>query len=267
MRKFFTFLTLLLLAAALARADESVRQVQEELRKRNLYFGDIDGQMNSGLENALRRYQARKGFTVTGAVDPTTAASLQVAPEQTADAPELPDTPVLKNDFAPQLAEAQRAALEAEAEAKPDPDAVPTPVPPAEPPSFSQDIPPQRVTELVENYLRASETDDVAAQTAPYFAYPVDYFGHGQKDEDFITRDVRNYVRRWPERRYRLLGPVRFAASGEDAQTNIQFEIAFDVANSERGTRAQGRTLNYWTVRPVDGQLRITSIKEERLRE
>ena len=44
------------------RADEQTRRAQEELRKRNLYFGDINGQMNRELTEALKRYQTRKGF-------------------------------------------------------------------------------------------------------------------------------------------------------------------------------------------------------------
>ena len=44
------------------RADETVRQVQEELRKRNLYFGNIDGQESPELAGALKRYQKRKGL-------------------------------------------------------------------------------------------------------------------------------------------------------------------------------------------------------------
>ena len=60
--------------SAVARADETIRQVQEELRKRNLYFGNIDGQNTTVLAEALKRYQARKGFAVTGKVDSDTAA-------------------------------------------------------------------------------------------------------------------------------------------------------------------------------------------------
>lgn len=267
MRRIFSALLFVILGlGGSLRADETVRQVQEELRKRNLYFGDIDGRSSPDLENALRRYQSRKRFPVSGLIDGTTAASLKV--KLAPSAPPLPDTPVLKTDFAPQMAESQRAALEAEAEGVADPDLVPTPPPPpAEAPSSSQDINPQRVTELVENYLRDSETDDVRAQTDPYFAYPVDYFVHGAKGEDFIVRDVSNYVQRWPERRYHLRGPVIFAASENEDETNIQFEIAFEVENKKRRALARGRTLNYWTIRPEDGQLKITSIKEERLRE
>ena len=64
--------------AAPLRADEKVRQVQEELRKRNLYFGNVDGQESPELSGALKRYQTRKGFAVTGSVDDETATSLHI---------------------------------------------------------------------------------------------------------------------------------------------------------------------------------------------
>src|SRR3954452_16905332 len=88
-----TFLPLL----SLARADETVRQVQEELRKRNLYFGNIDGNSSPVLTDALKRYQTRKGFTVTGQVDKDTARSLHVVTTTVATV-SLPDVPVLKSD-------------------------------------------------------------------------------------------------------------------------------------------------------------------------
>ena len=37
-----------------AQADETTRQIQEELRKRNLYFGNIDGQSSPVLIDALK---------------------------------------------------------------------------------------------------------------------------------------------------------------------------------------------------------------------
>src|SRR3954452_17576520 len=95
-----TFLPLL----SLARADETVRQVQEELRKRNLYFGNIDGQNSPVLADALKRYQTRKGFTVTGQVDKDTATSLHIRAAAVATTAEpLPDMPVLKSDTASAL--------------------------------------------------------------------------------------------------------------------------------------------------------------------
>src|SRR3954465_2673416 len=121
MRFLTSFILFLLLPlSSPARADETVRQVQEELRKRNLYFGNIDGQNTTVLADALKRYQARKGFAVTGKVDSDTATSLHIQATPVAASAPLPDMPVLKSDSESALPESQRLALQREAEEKPE---------------------------------------------------------------------------------------------------------------------------------------------------
>ena len=124
---------LLIATPGTLQADEKVRQVQEELRKRNLYFGNIDGQESPELAGALKRYQKRKGFAVTGSVNEETATSLHVQAATVASTVALPDGPVLKSDTARALPESQRLALQREAEEKPD--LTPSPAPPAESPA------------------------------------------------------------------------------------------------------------------------------------
>jgi hypothetical protein len=52
----------LIFAVAALGADDQVRSTQEELRRRNVYFGDIDGRRSEEYSEALRRYQKRKGL-------------------------------------------------------------------------------------------------------------------------------------------------------------------------------------------------------------
>jgi len=99
--------TLLLLAAVLIflsplRAEEQVRAVQEELRRRNIYFGDVDGRRTPELEQAVKRYQRRKGFSSSGTEDQDTLRSLGVVARSPDEAPpkeiEWPAEPVLRSD-------------------------------------------------------------------------------------------------------------------------------------------------------------------------
>ncbi len=220
MRLLLTVLALVVALAPLTQADETVRQVQEELRKRNLYFGNVDGQTSPVLIDALKRYQARKGFAVTGKVDNDTATSLHIKAAAIVSAETLPDVPVLRSDTASVLPESQRSALQRDAEEKGG-DLAPTPPPPAESPSFSQDISPERVNQFIENYLRDGETRDVASQVK-YYAFPVRYFDHGSVSEEFVTKDTANYVKRWPERKYTLLGTPHFFLRPEmEGETEI----------------------------------------------
>jgi len=266
MRKiFYRVCLVLVLSAATVVANEEVRQVQEELRKRNLYFGDINGQATPDLANALKRYQERKGFPATGTIDDLTATSLSVQRVKGAvagPAATLPDMPILRSDRASQLPDALRIALQKEAEENPD--AMPSPPPPAEQPGVSQDLTPQRVTQLVQDYLRDAQTSDIPAQTR-YFAYPVEYFNHGRQETSFVTKDVQDYVKRWPERNYTLLQPVNFVAAEREGETIVEFLIGYQVRRGKY--QATGKTKNNWIIRPEGEELKIVAIQEQRVRE
>jgi len=267
MRRLFTYVLLVVLPlGAVARADETVRQVQEELRKRNLYFGNIDGQDSAVLTDAVKRYQARKGFAVTGKVDGDTATSLHIQVAIVASAEPLPDVPVLKSDTASAMPESQRLALQREAEEHPE--LSPSPPPPAESPAPEQNLTPERVDKLVRDYLHDAETTDIAKQVN-YYAFPVHYFDHGDVSREFVTADTKNYVKRWPERKYTLAGPVTFLAAGNDSETNVEFTIGFALRSNARSTRnkAVGRTKNWWTLRSQGDELKIVAIREARIRE
>jgi hypothetical protein len=257
---------LLVSISGFARADETVRQVQEELRKRNLYFGNIDGQTSPVLVDALKRYQTRKGFPVTGKVDPDTATSLHIQAPILAATTTLPDVPVLKSDTARALPESQRLALQREAEEKPD--LTPSPPPPAESPAAGEDLTPERVNKFVQDYLRDAETQNVSAQVK-YYAFPVLYFDHGSVSRQFVAKDTSHYVKRWPGRKYTLTSPVSFFASGKEGETQIEFTIAFELRSTARATKnkAVGRTKNWWNIRAEGEDLKIVAIREERLRE
>jgi hypothetical protein len=97
----------------------------------------------------------------------------------------------------------------------------------------------------------------------------VQYFDHGVVPEKFVAQDTGNYVKRWPERKYTLTGPVNFFASGKEGETNIEFTIAFDLRSPARTAKnkATGRTRNWWSVRAEGEELKIVAIREERLRE
>src|SRR4051812_12712520 len=68
-----------LLAVGSILADDEVRQVQEALRKRHLFYGNATGQTSPALSAAIARYQEKKGFSPTGLLDVETCASLGIA--------------------------------------------------------------------------------------------------------------------------------------------------------------------------------------------
>ena len=81
MGKYFT--SLLVLAVLLfpldSSANEQIQRVQQELRKRLLFFDDLNGEYTPALATAVKRYQEKKGFASTGVIDREVLASLGIA--------------------------------------------------------------------------------------------------------------------------------------------------------------------------------------------
>jgi hypothetical protein len=244
------------------RADEPTRRAQEELRKRNLYFGDVDGKMKPELVDAIKRYQGRKGFDATGQLDEATANSLDIPLGNSSSSPSQnwPDVPVLKSDAAREVSPAERIVLQQNSPQSAD--TSPTQSPP--PVAGAENTHSEKITKLVQDYLRDAETDDVDLQVR-YFAFPIDYFDHGRVARDFVWRDTQNYLKRWPERHYMLLEPVKVYPSTPTGETQVEFKIAFHVQNKKHAVR--GKTRNFWTVQPQDGNLKIVALREQRLHE
>ena len=252
--------------AGLAMADEPTRCIEEELRKRNLYFGDIDGRMSRELSVALKRYQERKNLAVTGTIDEETARSLNVAIVAEAHpgpSPPWPEVTVLRSDTAGEAVPQTGAALDQQPGSDQSAEAA-APPPPAESPGPNDNAQSVRATELVKAYLRDAEGSNVEAQLR-YYAPRVKYFEHGMVDRQFVARDTGNYCQRWPKRHYDLIEPV-VATPGPNGEMKVQFDIVFTVNNEKHSV--SGRTRNYWTVRPgPGGDVKIVAIREERIRQ
>ena len=63
---------------ALARADQLVERVQQELKDQGFYYGDVSGEMNANLAAAIRRYQIRNGLQVSGELNSETLQALGI---------------------------------------------------------------------------------------------------------------------------------------------------------------------------------------------
>jgi len=259
-------IALLLVSAILVLADEPTRRAQEELRKRNLYFGDINGQSNPEFVEAVKRYQSRKGFNPNGQLDEETASSLKIEVAAARNSPEesWPDLPVLKSDMARSTPEPDETTLQA---AEPEQTATATttqtpPPPPAESLTKAEQLMEQRLTNFVREYLRDAETNDVDLQLR-YYEFPVVYFDHGKVDRDFVAQDTSNYVKRWPKRKYILTGPLKVSSSGKEDKVQVEFTIGFSVSNGKHA--AHGKTRNFWTIQSERKKFKILAINEQRL--
>ena len=279
-------LALLLCGVPPSRANETVRQVQEELRKRNLYFGDIDGRITPQVAAALRRYQKRKGFDPTGEPDETTLRSLNLLPALPLTAephpaatavpplpgpasPPWPDITVLRSDAArrnPPLPGADDAdGSPAPAAATP----APLPATPGPPPAAArrQRPTPDEVRAFLSRYLQAGQTNDTPGELA-FYADHVDYFDEGVVDRHFIEIDVTRYDRRWPQRRFTLLEPLTLSEPPDGDPDKFVAHFRYAFANKGPRYSVEGKADSTFTLHgDSPGGLRIIGMKEQRVRE
>ncbi|HEX8489645.1 MAG TPA: peptidoglycan-binding domain-containing protein [Chthoniobacterales bacterium] len=240
------FLFLVLAVAGVARADEQTRQVQEELRKRHLFFRDIDGRPTVEYAIALKRYQARQGFPVSGVADEMTLYSLGIGePSSPAEGVgELPNVPVLKSD----------AALP---ELRPQPAPIPTNA------QKAGDVSKAEITEFLRRYFDACQSAAPQDELV-FYADRVAYYDHGAVDKSYIQNELAVYNQRWPSRKYTLGGPPRVVRTGNNTVAKVR--VAFQVANPTHNRKASGRTDDTFSLAKNGDSLEIVSVKETRVR-
>ena len=229
-----------------ARADEETRQVQEELRKRHLFFRDIDGRPSPEYAMALKRYQQRQGFAQTGVADEMTLYSLGIgeAAPPAEGAQDLPDVPVLKSDAATP-------------ETRPQPAPVPTKA------QNAGDVAKAEIRNFLRRYFDACQSRNPDDELA-FYADRVEYFDHGVVDKPYIRNELAVYDQRWPSRKYTIGDSLRIVHSGNNTIAKIR--VNFQVANSEHQRNASGRTDNTFNLARRGDSLEIVSIKEARVR-
>ncbi|MEY2548792.1 MAG: hypothetical protein QOD64_1374 [Verrucomicrobiota bacterium] len=227
-------------------ADEETRRVQEELRKRHLFFRDIDGRPGVEFSRALKNYQQRKGFAQTGVADDVTLYSLGIGepPSPAEGAGDLPDVPVLKSD----------AALHEPRSTQPP---VPTDA------QKAADVSKAEIHAFLRRYFDACQSPNPDDELA-FFAERVEYFDHGVVDRPYIKNELAVYDQRWPSRTYTLGDSLRIVRTGNN--TVAQVRVNFQVANNEHNRKAGGRTDDTFNLAKRGDSLEIVSIKEARVR-
>jgi peptidoglycan hydrolase-like protein with peptidoglycan-binding domain len=241
---FVLFCTLAGLRSAVA--DEETRQVQEELRKRHLFFREIDGRPSAEYALAIKRYQQRMGFAQTGFADEVTLYSLGIGePAAPAEgAANLPDIPVLKSD----------AGVP---ETKPVRPPVPTKA------QNAGDVAKAEIRTFLRRYFDACESSNPEDELG-FYADRVEYFDHGAVEKPYIRNELAVYDQRWPSRKYTLGDSLRIVRTGNNTVAKIR--VAFDVANTQHSRKARGRTDNTFNLAKRGDSLEIVSVKEARVR-
>jgi len=276
--------------------DDATRSTQEELRRRNIYFGDIDGRTSPELEQALQHYQKRKGLPVTGMDDHDTLRSLGVIGRGANEPPPkelvLPDEPVLKSDIRINVkaAATEIAADTGVSAASIDPAVIAAGEPrarrrgkrahPHEPlvpsgtggaataershakPGAPMQIPGGVETYLT-NYLRAVSRNQLHDELH-FYADRVNYLGNGWVDRRIIEHTLGKYYARWPHRSYSRIERMSTRTLPRQGVIVVDFRVGFKFENGK--VKARGETDNEIVINAATSDPRIISITEKRVR-
>jgi len=242
----FLFLLCTLATLRIALADEEIRRVQEELRKRHLFFRDIDGRPSREFALAVKNYQQRMGFAQTGVADDVTLYSLGIGepPSPAEGAGNLPDMPVLKSD----------ASI-------PETNHPPAPVPTKA--QNAGDVSQAEIRAFIRRYFDACQSPSPDDELA-FYAERVEYFDHGAVDRAYIKNELAVYDQRWPTRKYTIGDSIRVVREGNNTIAKVR--VAFQVANTEHNRNASGRTDDTFNLAKRGDSLEIVAIKEARVR-
>lgn len=281
------------LTSTLVRAQDEIRSVQEELRRRSLYFGNVDGRDSPELREATKRYQGRKGFATTGRPDRETLKSLGLVPRSPNEPPppELnwPAEPVLQSDeridpvaIAESLSQetgiapasvvpkkvAQKRGVSSKgkrgrAAGRDQNDSAPVVATSAQRPKDSPYIEPQELARFASDYLAAMSSNDIKRQLK-FYADKVNYYRNGEVDRRIVEQTLRRYHARWPTRRYTMGPAIRYRRITSRGEIVMTFPVSFTLRDGRRTVR--GQTDNRLAIIAATVDPRIASISEERIR-
>ncbi len=117
----------------------------------------------------------------------------------------------------------------------------------------------EEINEFVRRLLYLNGRKDLTA-LAPFYADKVNYYDRGTVSRNKVILDLKIYFRNWAEIDTRLDGDVVMAGFEPEVRI-VKFISLFSVKNGKKS--ATGRTENVWTIQRINGELRLTDVKQK----
>lgn len=259
-----TVLTIWLLLSSVCLADENIRALQAKLKADGFYAGEINGEYTSDTAAAVTRFQIRNGLQISGTLDDETKHALRVVGTD-AKTP----TPKVGEDVWRYLRKSDQEYIERLEAAKPSQPAAATTASPHEErvyvaPQGAQPHDAVSGDERLNDYIGAFVLAGVNARVASeleFFADRVKYFDQGVLDRERIRRDLEQYDRCWPERRFRLVGPLKIDRQSA-ARLSVSFPLRYELRNGSK--HATGTVRKSLVLESVGDDFQIVAVQEAR---
>jgi hypothetical protein len=264
-------------------AGANVREVQEKLRERGFYSGEIDGVYSTELAAALTRYQIRNGLAITGQLDLETSDALGAKPAVTANAVSREQSSGTWRQLRRGEQQARNDTRVARSADVNETVVSPTGVPPQSTSSLAApissgsmkrasapaataagssdgDISTERVRDYVGAFVLAGLDPQVGAE-ADFFADRVQYYDEGTIDRKKIRRDLQRYAARWPKRRFWLAGDVTVKPQNGNSVL-VTFPLGYELRNGRK--QSSGKIAKTIVLEPTGDDLQIVAVNERK---
>jgi Putative peptidoglycan binding domain len=249
MKRFWLLLLLVLSAIGSLRAASQIAAVQEMLKARGFYYGEINGEKNNETAAAITRFQVRSGIEVTGELNEETLRSLGFEPSQPVE-PDAEDQSRPRVEAWRALREQDRKFLEQITS------------PQATAGEREQILEATQIQDFVAGFVVAGISEDVEAELQ-FYAEKADYYDSGLVSKDFIRRDILRYNQKWPIRRYWLDGDISILNGLEGDPVEVRYQIKYVVKNQEK--ESSGTAVKTLKLKKAEHGLEITSVREKTL--
>ena len=249
MKRFRLFALLALSAFGSLCADSQIAAVQESLRERGFYYGEINGEESNETAAAITRFQVRSGIEVTGELNEETLRSLGLEASQ-------PLEPNAEGQSRPRI-EAWRALREQDRKFL---EQITSSQPAAE--TREQILKSTQIQDFVAGFVVAGISENVEAELQ-FYAEKADYYDNGLVSKDFIKKDISRYNQKWPIRRYWLDGDISILNGLEADPIEVRYQIKYTVRNQQK--ESSGTAIKTLKLRKTGDSLEITSVREKTL--
>ena len=122
------------------------------------------------------------------------------------------------------------------------------------------------VGDFVRQFVGANQSPDPGL-TLAYYGTSVDYFDEKKKDQAYIRQDIEKYNQRWPIRHDEIEGDVHVQEKVPGQQYSANFKLNFYAESVPRNIWTKGLFAVDLDIAIVDGNPKITSIREKTLRQ
>ena len=239
----------LLLTVSWLYADSQLAAVQDALKARGFYSGEVNGKRENETAAAITRFQVQSGLEVTGRLNEETLRSLGLEPSNdinpTEDGARIEAWRALREqdrEFLRQTASGQEGSDEGE--------------------QTSQANTLDQVRDFVAGFVVAGISEDVEPELQ-FYAEEADYYDSGIVSKDFIRKDILRYNQKWPMRRYWLDGEIQVLNELDKDPIEVRYQISYIVQNQER--ESSGKAVKTLKLQKTPNGLAITSVREKTL--